>query len=550
MLGFSTRGVGHTGLNKTHSFTFVKEVMAMKVVTAEQMREIDRQAAASGIPTEILMQNAGRAVAGRTIEWLGGVAGKEVLVLVGPGNNGGDGLVAASHLHDEGARVTMYIWGRTLDTDANYRATQGRGIPAIQAEKDTGFCELARLASKTDVLVDSLLGTGKAREIAGTLKALLDTVSGCLHPRARVVAVDLPTGINADTGAVDPATIPADLTITLGFPKPGLFLPPALDYVAKLVVADIGFPPEPEGQSALEMTTPAMIRQWLPKRTLSSHKGTYGKVLVIAGSINYTGAPCLACLGAGRVGAGLVTLAPPATIHPIVAGKLTETTFLPLPDSSPGFLVSEAVAVVAREIPAYDAVLVGPGLGQNSLTVQFVESLLKWAKGSSSTFTETPRWVVDADGLNVLVQIPHWPELLPNGTVLTPHPAELSRLIGASVGAIQADRIGCARAAASQWGCIVVLKGANTLIAMPDGQVFINPSANPALATAGTGDVLSGAIAGLAAQGVEPRWAAVSAVYLHAAAGEAVRETIGDAGTLASDLLPHLPRALQRVKGN
>lgn len=520
----------------------------MKVVTAEQVREIDRKAAQSGLPTEVLMRNAGRAVAEKAIDCLGDVARREILVLVGPGNNGGDGLVAASHFHDAGARVTLYIWGRKTEGDANYDATQWRGIPVVRAEQDTGLSELVRLSSRADVIVDSLLGTGKAREIAGLLKEVLETVAQKMPPGASVVAVDLPTGLNADTGAVDKVTIPANLTVTLGYPKPGLFLPPGLEYVGKVVVADIGFPPEPEGRSDLELTTSSMVKQVLPRRPLGSHKGTFGKVMVIAGSINYVGAPCLSCLGAGRVGAGLVTLASPATIHPIVAAKLTETTFLPLPDAPPGALRPEAVAALAREVPGYSTALLGPGLGQTPPTVEFVESLLKWAKSQVSPTSEFPRWVIDADGLNALNHIPKWWEYLPNGTVLTPHPAELGRLMGATVATIQADRLGQARRAATEWGCVVVLKGANTIIAAPDGQTFINPSANPALASAGTGDVLSGAIAGLLAQGVEPKWAAVAGVYIHAAAGEMVRDCLGDAGALAGDLIPRLPLAISVVK--
>lgn len=519
----------------------------MRVVTAEEMREIDRRAAQAGIPTEVLMRNAGRAVAEKTIEWLREVARSEILVLVGPGNNGGDGLVAANHFHDAGARVTLYIWRRKVEGDANFEATQWRGIPVVRAEDDEGLVELSQLVSRADVIVDALLGTGKAREITGLLQAVLETVAQKMRPEASVVAVDLPTGLNADTGAVDKVTVPANLTVTLGYPKPGLFLPPGLECVGKLVVADIGFPPEPEGRSDLEMTTPSMVRQSLPRRPVGSHKGTFGKVMVIAGSINYVGAPCLSCLGAARAGAGLVTLASPTTIHPIVASKLTETTFLPLPDTLPGVLRTDAVAVLAREVPGFSAVLLGPGLGQSPPTIEFVESLLKWA-GRSQTADHFQRWVIDADGLNALNHILKWWELLPSGTVLTPHPAELGRLMRATASEVQADRIGRARAAAVEWNCVVVLKGANTIIAAPDGQTFINPSANPALASAGTGDVLSGAISGLLAQGVEPKWAAVAGVYLHAAAGEMVRDSLGSAGALAGDLLPRLPLAIKAVR--
>lgn len=520
----------------------------MKIVTAEEMRQIDRDAAAKGLPTEVLMANAGRAVAEEVKERIGDMADRRVLVLVGPGNNGGDGLVAASHLQEGGAKVDLYIWSRKTEGDANFAATQAKGIPFVKAEEDEGFKDLLCLTEKADVIVDSLLGTGKARAISGTLKGMLEVVARWRRGDAVVAAVDLPTGLDADTGAVDEATVPADFTVTLGYPKPGLFLLPGARYVGELSVADIGFPPEPEGQSPLEMIIPELVKQLLPARPALSHKGTFGKVMVVAGSVNYVGAPFLACVSAGRVGAGLVTLACANTIYPILASKLVETTFLPLLDSPPGLLYGEAMNVLVRALPDYNVALLGPGLGQEAVTKSFVDQLLRWVKSETTGKFKDVSWVIDADGLNALPSIRKWPDVIPQKAVLTPHPAEMGRLLGLSVEQVQADRLGVARRAAAEWGRVVVLKGAYTIVASPDGQTFVNPGANPALASAGTGDVLAGAIAGLMAQGLDPKRAAVAGVFIHGLAGDLVRDEVGDAGALAGDLLDLLPEAISVVK--
>ncbi|MBI2955383.1 MAG: NAD(P)H-hydrate dehydratase [Chloroflexi bacterium] len=520
----------------------------MRIVTAEEMRQIDREAAARGLPTAFLMANAGRAVAEAMRDRYGDLAGKDVLILVGPGNNGGDGLVAANHLRDWGAGVTLYIWNRAAEGDANFQAARERGISFVSAAEDEGLARLRDQAGRARIVVDALLGTGKARPIEGLLKQVLETIAQTRAVDTTVVAVDLPTGLDADTGALDAVTLPADLTVTLGYPKPGLFLLPGAAHVGKLAVADIGLPPEVEGQSSLEMITPALVKMHLPARPAISHKGTFGKVLVVAGSYNYIGAPFLACVGAGRVGAGLVTLACANQIYPILASKLVETTFLPLPDVVPGLLGSEAAGVLARFVAGYNVILLGPGIGHTPGTVSFVERLLRQAKSRrAKDFVGIP-WLIDADGLNALAQIKRWPDLTPPQAVFTPHPTELARLLCAGVDQVQADRLGAARRGAQQSRQVVVLKGANTIVAAPDGQAFINPSANPALATAGTGDVLAGAIAGFMAQGLEPKWAAVAGVFIHSLAGEILREEIGEAGVLAGDLLDILPEAINMVK--
>ncbi len=552
----------------------------MKVVTTEEMRRIERAADAGGLSYATMMENAGQAVAeaiGQKIE----VASKRVLVLVGPGNNGGDGLVAARHLHDAGAQVTLYIWKRRVEGDENFRLTQERGIPTIWAEEDTGLAALGELLQGADIIVDALLGTGISRPIGGLLKEILEVTKKKLEERRAIkrerpllspsfpsfpsapsfpllVAVDVPTGLNCDTGAIDPAAVPADLTVTFGFPKRGQFLFPGAEYVGQLLVADIGIPPELAEDVRLEVTTSERARELLPRRPLGAHKGTFGRALVVAGSPNYIGAAYLASAAATRVGTGLVTLALAESIHPILAAKLSEVTFLLLPHDL-GALTPDAVEVLRERIPHYRALLLGPGLGREKATVEFVQRLLGIEPAARPRMgflrageeiegrLALPPLVIDADGLNALADTPHWWERLAGGNVLTPHPGEMSRLTGRSIADIQADRIGAAQKAAREWGQVVILKGAYTVIAAPDGRTAINPFANPGLATAGSGDVLAGAVVGFLAQGLEPFEAALLGAYIHGLAGELAREELGDAGMVAGDLLPLLPKAIKRL---
>lgn len=553
----------------------------MKVVTVEQMRALERAANEQGLTYETMMENAGRAVA----DWLQGkgIVGKRVLVLVGPGNNGGDGLVAARYLCQAGAAVTVYCWMRETHEEQDWELAESAGVRMVLCERDPRLARLRRLASKTDWIVDSLLGTGVSRPIEGKLKQILGAVRRSVDKRRarrppaalttlvpavravdtalpRVLAVDVPSGLNCDTGEVDPATLPADATVTLAFPKAGQFLFPGADYVGERIVADIGIPAKLSRDILVEVSTPELIRDWLPLRPREAHKGTFGKAMIIAGSANYTGAPYLAATAALRVGAGLVTLGVSEMLHPILAGKLTEATYWLLPHQM-GALVPDAAQALGRKLKDYDALLVGPGIGRDKKTAEFVERLLGLRaseKAKHLGFLEPvrtgedgrsslPPLVIDADGLNALADIPRWAEHVRTPTVVTPHPGEMARLVGGSTAEVQADRIGAARRAAEEWGVVVVLKGAFTVISSPQGITYINPFANPALATAGTGDVLAGAIAGLLAQGLSALKAAVVGAYLHGLAGQMVSGELGAAGAVAGDLLPRLALSIRRV---
>ncbi len=516
----------------------------MKVVTADQMRQIDQECGKIGLPTNVLMENAGKAVAEEVRRILSDITKQHILLLIGPGNNGGDGLVVARHLHDWGGKVSLYLFGQRPPDDPNLRLVRQRGITLVEATQDENLGRLDGLLSSATAVIDALFGTGRSRPLGDTFVPALDRVSKAKErqPGLRIIALDLPSGLNADSGAVDSACLYADNTITLGFPKPGLFNPPGAERAGKITVADIGIPSYLAEQITNELITDDWARSVLPKRPLTANKGSFGRVLVVAGSINYIGAAYLACSGAIRVGAGLVTLATAVSLQPILASKLTEVTYLPLPESSPGIISPEAARLIRQELSHYDVLLLGCGLGQSQSAIRFIKSVLFRLKPAP------PLLVLDADALNTLAKTRHWWQRLPDDAILTPHPGEMARLVGVSVDEVQSDRVGMAKKAALEWHKTIVLKGAYTVIAMPDGQVKISPIANPGLASAGTGDVLTGVIAGLAAQGLTLFDAAACGVYLHGEAGEMVRDRLGDAGMIATDLLPTLPLVIKHLK--
>lgn len=540
----------------------------MRLVTTAQMRALEQAAVDAGATWDGLMEQAGWGVAQEALRLLGPVAGRRVLILVGPGNNGGDGLVVARHLHDAGALVTLYLWRRRgPEGDANWQRCRARAIRETLAEADPRQTTLRDLAQEADLVVDALLGMGISRPLEGELAAIVETVNAvrAARPSAlRVLAVDLPTGVNSDTGAVDSTAIRADVTVATGLPKRGLLLFPGRGHVGRLALAEIGIPAQALEEVMSAMLTAEEARRLAPARPADAHKGSFGKVLVVAGSLNYPGAASLACAGAARVGAGLVTLAAGRTVL-LAGGRPLEVTLLPLAEGEWGAIGPNAVEELEEHLPGYAALLLGPGLGPAECTREFVQRLFGLERPRSKTrvgfltgtpadeqavatkLEQLPPTVLDADGLNILAAVEGWHERLPRERfVLTPHPGEMRRLLKQE--ALPGDALEVATEAAVRWGQVVVLKGATTVIAAPDGRSLAHSQPNPALATAGTGDVLAGAIAGLLAQGLALYDAAALGVYLHGAAGARVREELGDAGALASDLLPELPRALKALK--
>jgi len=516
----------------------------MKILATNQMRQVEKECAKIDLPTDVLMENAGKAVAEEVRKILGTIKKQHILILIGPGNNGGDGLVAARHLHDWGAKVTLYLCGQRPQNDQNLELVNKREINCIEASSYENLDKFDELLLSANAVIDALFGTGKIRPLSGIFLQTLDRVKRAAQkqPGIRFIALDLPSGLNADTGAVDAACLYCANTITLGFPKPGLFNFPGAERVGKLSVVDIGIPVNLVEQRTTELITSEWARGVLPQRPLQANKGTFGRVLVVAGSIHYIGAAYLACSGAIRVGAGLVTLATAISLQHILASKLTEVTYLPLPESPPCIVSPEAVKVINREISNYNVLLLGCGLGQSQSAVRFIGDMLLRSKSA------LPVLVLDADALNTLAKVPNWWQQLENDAILTPHPGEMARLAGMSVDEVQSDRAGIAKGVAVEWNKTVVLKGAYTVIAAPDGQCRVSPIANPGLASAGTGDVLTGAIAGLVAQGLSPFDAAALGVYLHGEAGEMVKDRLGDAGMIATDLLPVLPMVIKKLK--
>ncbi len=511
----------------------------MKIVTAEQMVAIEQASERAGVSTDVLMENAGLAAAQAAWNLVGAV-GVRVTVLVGPGNNGADGLVAARHLRRWGCDVTCCVVAGRPDPDPKMALALEEQVRVTTGEN------LGELLPNPALVIDAILGTGRGRPLEGPVKGAMDALGkarGGPKP-PKLIALDLPTGLNSDTGEVDPSGVACDLTLSLGYPKAGLLEFPGTAHAGETRVLDIGVPPglEEETDIQLELLEREWVARHLPLRPLDSHKGTFGHALVVAGSRNYVGAAYLASMASVRSGAGLTTLASPQSVYPIVAAKATEPIHLPLPEDGEGRVAAEAAAVIAEAPRRYSSLLVGCGLGQSDGTVRFAEALL-----FGGGVAELPV-LVDADGLNNLARIDGWAGRPHGPMVLTPHPGEMATLTGLSTAEIQADRVSAAREYAARWDVCLVLKGANTVIARPDGMVRVGAFANAGMASGGTGDVLSGVIAGLMAQGLAPAVAACCGVYLHGTSGRWVTEEIGDAGLAASDLLTKTPRVMAWVK--
>ncbi len=516
----------------------------MRLVTVDQMRRLEARAEEAGVSTTQLMENAGLAAAAAVRDMLGGLEGRRILILVGPGNNGGDGLVAGRHLRRWGADVTHYLCAPRPDADPPAAAAQRAGIPALHASQDAGLSWLSSILRTSHVVIDAVLGTGRARPLGEPLVSVFAAVHKTRDQASQplIVALDVPTGLDADTGVADPHTLAADLTLTLGHPKSGLFNRDGPTVTGNVRCLPIGIPAGLDTDIPREVITAGSVRAMLPRRLPHAHKGSNGKALVIAGSQNYVGAVGLAAKGAGRSGAGLVTVAAPAGLQPYVAGVMPEATHMPLPEGPvPGILDMVAMSALSS-VSDYDAFLVGCGVGHHQRTVQFLRALLLQPDG-----LRMAPIVLDADALGCMAGVADWWASLPSPAILTPHPGEMSRLTGLSTQEVQADRLNVAEAHARKWGVVVVLKGAYTVVAAPQGQTRISPWAVPALATAGTGDVLAGVIVGLLAQGLTPFDAASGGVYLHALAGRMASTGRGNIGLLASDLFDHLPKAIDAV---
>ena len=515
----------------------VKMVSDMKLVTTEQMRSLDRAAIDDyGIPSVVLMENAGRAVAEAAAQMLDGPG--RVVVVCGRGNNGGDGFVAARHLSNRSVPVEVYLLAAVddLQGDAatNCHIAQQMNLPICESP-DPAVLEAA--LSSADLIVDAILGTGISGAVRGPAKAAISAIN---QSPARVLAVDIPSGISGDTGQVMGVAVQADRTLTFGLPKIGHYCYPGRDHCGEIELVDISLPAVLVGSADLptNLTTSQDAAAMLPPRWADMHKGDAGRLLIVAGSPGMTGAAAMAGLAAVRSGAGLVTVGIPASLNAILEVKCTEVMTLLLPETAHGSLAPEARDEILKFAESCDAVALGPGLSQVSETAELARQLIERIS--------TPL-VVDADGLNACAGATEPLKNREAPTIITPHPGELSRLIGQSVADIQQDRITAARQAAQELQCVVVLKGAGTVIADPSGEVWVNPTGNAGMASGGVGDVLTGVIGGLLAGGGNVMEAAISGVYCHGLAGDLAEEYCGQRALIASDLLVQLPAAFEAV---
>lgn len=522
----------------------------MKIVSAREMQLLDRQTIEEyEISGLILMENAGLGVVRELIRRYGPPEGRRITVIAGRGNNGGDGLVIARHLHQRGARVGVLLLGRKEqvkgDAKTNLRIFEKIGgavqeLPeAISGKQKTQA--LREKLAESDVLIDAVFGTGlsgtrlnQPANVAGQLISLMNE-SG--RP---VVAVDIPSGVSADTGEVMGAAVKADLTVSFALPKRGHYLYPGAGLCGTLRVVDIGVPHVliRKAPAAVRLLTLEKVREDLPARPPDAHKGTYGHVLLIAGSVGKTGAACMAALSALRAGAGLATLAAPASLNPVLEQKLTEVMTAPLPETPQQSLSVKAEKEVLELAQGKSAVILGPGLSTHPETQELVRRLLQ---NLQSTI------VLDADGINALANHTDLLRQSRAKIILTPHPGEMARLLGVKSQNVQQDRLELSGRFAREHGLWLVLKGAHTVLAEPDGALWVNPTGNEGMASGGTGDVLSGLLGGLTAQGIAPGRAIRAGAYLHGLAGDLAAARKGAMSLIATDLVDCLPEAIEKV---
>ncbi|WP_054692273.1 bifunctional ADP-dependent NAD(P)H-hydrate dehydratase/NAD(P)H-hydrate epimerase [Syntrophomonas palmitatica] len=515
----------------------------MKLLYAQEMREIDRRASSEyDIPSIILMENAGLRVVEVVEEMLGDPRNKRVVVLAGKGNNGGDGLVAARHLINCGAQVETFLLGNenelTPDAGRNFAilSKMKADIFPLLEETDLDNLMLSLLAS--DIIVDAIYGIGFKGSLNDFVAQVVRMVNWC---RAPVVAVDIPSGVEADTGKVHGEAIQAAHTVSFALPKVGLVLEPGKEYVGTLSVADISIPRALLEDQALttNLINEAMVAPWLNPRHPDSHKGSYGHTLVVGGSLGLSGAVIMSSMAALRCGSGLVTAAIPESILPIVENAMVEVMTTPLSETGQMSIALEALPAIENLLGTASVCAIGPGMSRYTEAGAIVRSVLQKAGIPV---------IIDADGLNALAKDTSILKNRQIPIVLTPHPGEMARLIGKSIEEVQSDRIQLTRTMAKEWGVSVVLKGNKTVVANPWGEVYVNITGNPGMATAGSGDVLTGIIAGLIAQGVNPHQAACAGVYLHGLAGDKAAEYKGERGLIAGDLINCLPEVLKQFE--
>jgi hydroxyethylthiazole kinase-like uncharacterized protein yjeF len=530
------------GLERGFPFAVLlwRKMRVMKVVTPKQMNKIDSLAINSmGIPGIVLMENAALRVVEEVCSYLGRVSCKKVFVFAGKGNNGGDAFAVARHLFNKGAKVYTYTVADKKDIagDAltNLKILENLGVEVWEL---TNLLQLENLKSElstADLVIDGIFGTGLKGKIEGLQAAVIKAINLSGKP---VISIDIPSGINGETSEVLGCCIKALKTVTFALPKIGLILHPGCEFAGELITADIGIPHKVI--DSLNIKTKVILRSFvsslIPVRHCESNKGDYGRVLIVTGSAGMTGAGCLSAGAALRTGAGLVYLAVPASLSHIYSTSLKESMTVSLEDQGTGFLNRKSIKPLLANMKRKDVIAIGPGLSVNKNIIEIVDAVIK--------NSEVPV-VMDADALNAVARDTSVLKQRKTQIVVTPHPGEMARLTGMSIEDVQSNRLETAKEFAAQYGVITVLKGAKTIIADPDGTVYINPSGNPGMATAGAGDVLTGIISGFIGQGVKPFEAAVAGVYLHGMAGDRAAEQKGQHGLIAGDIIEELPYAIK-----
>ncbi|MGL5206212.1 MAG: NAD(P)H-hydrate dehydratase [Acidaminococcaceae bacterium] len=514
----------------------------MKLFLAEEMKEIDNAVTREfGLPGLLLMENAGRDVAATAESILEDCHGKRIVVFAGKGNNAGDGFAAARTLLNRGAQVTVILLAdmNSYSGDAFIQLEVLRKCnPFIFNLNNEQDWDKAKIAGElADLVIDGLLGTGFHGELNADFARAVELINSVAAP---VLAIDIPSGVEPDTGKVARIAVKADVTVTIAMPKPGLYLYPGAEYAGEIMVAEIGIPEVllAEADSKNELVTRSLAKTKLPFRQGNAHKGMAGRVAVLAGSPGFTGAAALCSFAAVKAGAGLVTLLTPLSSQNILAAKLNEVMVQGLIERLPGVLGGGAVGDVRHWLEKSDVLAVGPGLGTSEATKEVIRDILQ---GCGKPV------VIDADALTALVENTEILLRMKCPKIITPHPAEMARLIGAETADVDADRLAVASLYAVEWQTVVVLKGAPTVVAAPDGSVYINTTGNEGMATGGCGDVLTGIIAALLGQGLSAADAAVLGVYLHGLAADFVAEN-GKIGLAAGQISEFLPRARQMVE--
>lgn len=516
----------------------------MKIVNGDQMKQLDRMAIDKfGIPGVVLMENAGLSVLEEVLKSIEQKENKEVMIVCGLGNNGGDGFVLARHLFNKGIPVKVVVVGNPSDIggDAkkNYEIIHKLNVQIHILVGANNLKKFSETIKGYGVIVDAIFGTGLKREIKGTMKEVIEIMNGS---GKEIISIDLPSGIGANDGKVYGIAVKADKTVVLELLKIGNIRYPGAEYVGEKIIKNIGIPKAAIESMQLNgnLITRDMIKEILPDRPRDTYKGNYGKVYVVAGSTGMTGAAVLTCKAALRSGAGLLKIPVPQSLNTIMETRLTEAITVPVAEFKKGIVGIGDIGKILKTMEESDVIAVGPGSGTSRELEELLRNILE--------NTSKPI-VLDADALNSLAKRKELLQLIQSPIVMTPHLGEMARLTEFDIDYINSNRIEVALEFSKKWNAIVVLKGARTVVAGPNGEVYMNETGNPGMSTAGSGDVLTGIVTGFISQGIDPLKAAVAAVYIHGMAGDIAAEKLGEYGLLASDIVKQLPFAIKEIVG-